>query len=269
MLKHLIGKEDFEGIDRFFQAGLKFDPSEIRFAFRLRKYDVIEKVMQYVGEDYNYGLSILVNTGVDYDLIPFLIELGGDINKASIDFSEPMSVGFHKISDQYSVFEVLKNYGAEINHKDFNGISPFFRSFSVPLIDVRIHRYALENGGNPFDLINLSTYHLPIPFLFAAIQARLVKGDSLKLIAKYFDFNILDQYHRNALHFARDQETFDVLVELGVDPDQKCFCDDSEQVVLDKMHDCLPTQYGKTAKESFPAKQIPIARELGIVVWGN
>ena len=34
MLKHLIGKEDFEGIDRFFQAGLKFDPSEIRFAFR-------------------------------------------------------------------------------------------------------------------------------------------------------------------------------------------------------------------------------------------
>ena len=82
-----------------------------------------------------------------------------------------------------------------------------------------------------------------------------IDKEELKIILNTYkppenNWNILDEWGRNLLHFAiEDKDLWNLLMRKTVNPEHRALIDDQEKVTLAKIKGTLPKEYGKTPEE--------------------
>ena len=123
------------------------------------------------------------------------------------------------------------------------------------LVNCRIKatKILLEFGADPFANYWEEDVDTGVPIIFKAIQNEYIPV-SIKVLIKYKQrskkWNVIDEWGRNLLHYATNNEMmYEQLLKKGVNPDHRALIDDQAKVVIGKMNDTLPKEYGKTPQE--------------------
>lgn len=242
-------------------------------------------------KDYNYGLNLLPiypDVFNRLELIQYLFKKGANPNlflKTNLESNSLSPTYSALLSANYPALMYLINEGGNLNISTKTQppcLQYVFERMEngkdMPLV-LNILVTGLEKGADPFlntysgdDPDGTPLFHYCIDRIIRSLKFDKTLLNTIVLTVSLYtkDFNVLDNWGRNLLHYVASNvigekytkedytsilmELYELLVSLGVDPNHRAKIDNQQKVIVAKMKHLLPSNYGKTPEEILASK---------------